>query len=403
MATLAGVLISDKHSPFDSGAAFLLSQKCTVNEVVQPQPDWEIEIRALSPYVVARGIGASNAADAFNSAHEIAQQGLDLLSISGKADLTILNSTSECLIWWREDKLRILRAVSITELPIKVGPVEIVVKDQAGNVVQQPPIPQIIFHESFRYFRLSQTTDDLYDAFRNMYLSFELLLEHIVPKTERREGEWLKRALVTVNATVPLSRALTPRTSDIVQEIYDEIYIAIRCAIFHAKHYSYLLPHNLQDRGKVNEGLKKLTRIVLLLAENWLHARRGGGLITYYAFDNMTKPLLSDSEILISDVNLSVCADETLDSPAYVSAVAFPARFAPELSEPGLNCAIGAIDTSLLHSLKSIVRFGLKHETLLCLGLGIEAELTYEDFDRIEAQMGFQLRNVRQPKHLFKA
>lgn len=394
MATLAGVLISDKHSPFDSGAAFLLSQKCTVNEVVRPQPHWEVEIRASSPYVVARGIGASNSADAFNTAHDIAQQGLDLLSISGKADLSIHNAIDECLIWWREDNLRILRVIIVAERYIKVGP----------GLGPQPLVLPIIYHESLRYFRLSQTTDDLYDAFRNMYLSFELLLEYIVPKTDKTETQWLMRALNKVNATWPLSLAFTPRTSDIVQEIYDEIYRGVRIGIFHAKHnYPHLLPHNLQDRAKVNEGLKKLTRIVLLLAQNKLNARRGGGLITYYAFDGMTKPFLSDSEILISDVNLSVNADETLDSPAYVGAVTFPARFAPELSEPGLNCALGTIDTDLLHSLKSIVRFSLKHENILCLVLVIDAELTYEGFDRIEAQMGFQLKNVDQPKYLFKA
>lgn len=404
MATLAGIQVADKYSAFDSGAAFLLAQNCNIDEIVRPNPDWEVEFRSNSKYIVARGIGASNSADAFNSAHEIVQQAFDLLSITGKADFSIHNAIDECLIWWREQSTQVLRIISVIDLPIAVGPANLIVTDENGNVIPSPVPPPTIYHESLRYFRLSQITDDLFDAFRNMYLSFELLLDYIEPKLRgEREGRWIKRALNKINTSVPLSHAITPTTNNIVNEIYREIYIDIRCNIFHAKKASLLLPQSVLDRKKVNEGFKKLTRIVLLLVKHWLNVRRGGGLITYEGFDLMTLPLLSNSHILVSDVAVPITKDKNSEDQAFSNAIPLSTRYAPELCEPGLNFSLGTIDSSQLNRLKRIARIGLKHQDTVKIVCKIEEELTFENIDRFEAQMGIQLKNLRQPKSFFKA
>lgn len=403
MGTLSGVLIADKTSPFDAGAAFLLSQKCVVSELVTLSSGWEIEVSQGSPYVVTRIKGTSDAASTFNEAHEAAQQGLDILSIEGKSDLAIRNAADECLIWWREQSEEVLRVLSVANLSVTVGIPTLIVTNQLGDVVPQPPPPAIKYHESLRYIRLSQVTDDLFDAFRNIYLAFELLLEDIVPKQKNeREGPWLKRALTTINKTVPVSRAFSPMTLDIIAEIYKEIYVDMRCAIFHSKKKSRLIPQNLADRRKVNEGLIKLTRIVLLLADHLLHAKRPTGGLYHTAFDLMTRPVLSDSEIVVSDSNAPLNPAETPESPAYINAVPMVTRFAPELSEPGLNFVLGSISVSQLNNLQKIARFGLKQQGNLIMGSVVEEELTYDGIDRLEAQLGIQLRNVREPKRLFR-
>ena len=60
MATLAGILIADKNSELDSGAAFLLSQKCNVTELVSLDPNWEVEVKGSSGF---KGISKSNEKD----------------------------------------------------------------------------------------------------------------------------------------------------------------------------------------------------------------------------------------------------------------------------------------------------------------------------------------------------
>ncbi len=230
MATLAGVAIAGKNSIFESGAAFLLSQDCGIDSVITLPSGWEVELCAGSPYVVARITGASDPTAVFNASHEAAQQGLDLLAVQGKAHLSTRNASDECLLWWRESSVQVLRVISVNTLSVTVGIPTVTVTDQHGNVVPQPPVPAIIYHESFRYIRLSEVTDDLFDAFRNMYLAFEALLEHVAPRQiNEREGAWLKRALATVDRSTSLSKAYISTTGNIVEDIYKEIYVYIRC------------------------------------------------------------------------------------------------------------------------------------------------------------------------------
>jgi hypothetical protein len=56
---------------------------------------------------------------------------------------------------------------------------------------------------------MSEITDDLFDAFRNVYLALESLLNRLQPKTPgEREGPWLRRALTLVHETAGLETYL---------------------------------------------------------------------------------------------------------------------------------------------------------------------------------------------------
>jgi hypothetical protein len=60
------------------------------------------------------------------------------------------------------------------------------VRDKKGNVVS-PVLSPPRHHIAFRFFRLAQTSDDLFDAYRNMYLAFEALLSTKHPKPAAEE------------------------------------------------------------------------------------------------------------------------------------------------------------------------------------------------------------------------
>lgn len=113
MANLSGIPIADRNSEFDSGAAFLLLQKGKISKVVQPSSDWEVEVRAGSPYVVARGKGATKLT-AFDLAYEHIQMDFDLLSVNeGIDDLSIRSDIEQFLVWWRSESTQVLRVVEI--------------------------------------------------------------------------------------------------------------------------------------------------------------------------------------------------------------------------------------------------------------------------------------------------
>lgn len=403
MATLAGILVADKYSDLDSGAAFLLAQKCDVSEVVYLDSGSEVEVQKGCPYVVARIREASSADDAFNNGHEIAQQGLDLLSITGKADLSIRNASDEYLVWWREKSVQILRVVAVTKINVTFKATLGEVTDKNGNIILQPLPPKPIYHESLRYFRLSQVTDDVFDAFRNAYLALELLLEHIEPRLPKEgEGTWLKRALNSVNNTIPLSRAYNTTNPDIVSDIHNDIYKNIRCSIFHARGQPRLLPQNLEDRKIVSKGLHSLTEIVLLLAKNWLHARRSRGEMSPSAFNAMMELEGSGLIVVMSDDNTPLDGSETFHSLAFKDSVPMRTRYAPELSKPGLSFTLGTIETGGLQNLCKVGRFVSFREEKLMFHITLEAPLTYDSVDKLELQVGTQLRNVGETKRFFK-
>jgi hypothetical protein len=403
MATLAGILVADKYSNLDSGAAFLLSQKCNVSEVVYINSNEEVEVQEGCPYVVSRIRGASSADDAFNKAYEVAQQGLDMLSITGQADLSIQNASDEYLVWWREQSTQILRVATVTRIPVEIKPATYLLTDKDGNNIPPPSPPQPMYHESFRYLRLSQITDDLFDAFRNAYLALELLLQHITPK-QRNEGEgnWLKRSLNSVNNVVPLSSVYSSTSTDVALDIHDNIYKGIRCSIFHAKAQSRLTPQNLRDRKLVSEGLDSLIKIVLLITEHWFYANRPSGFMFHSGFDMWIQPLVLNSNIAVSDNDLPCDNLDTLDQSILQKSVTMPTRFVPELSKAGLNTIVGVIEADQLQKLSKISEFTVINDSGLPISLNLKSFLTYESIDRLEAQIGIQHQNVRQAKQFFK-
>jgi hypothetical protein len=95
--------------------------------------------------------------------------------MTGRADLATRDANEEYVVWWTDDGNSTITYASTVTFTVSVGPVELTVCDAAGNIVPQKiVVPQ--HHLGFRFFRLAQVSDDLFDAYRNMYLAFELFL-----------------------------------------------------------------------------------------------------------------------------------------------------------------------------------------------------------------------------------
>lgn len=406
MATLAGVTIADNSSTFDSGVALLLQQEIQIDEVVPVGSDWEVEVRSGSPYVVARGGGKStgtSSVEIFANAYEATQSGLDLLSVTGKADLSIRDAMNESVVWWHEGGKQVLKVITTARMGFSLS-AELEVRDASGNIKRQPPVPTPKYHECLRYFRLAQVTDDLFDAYRNLWLSFELLLSSQYPK-QGRERDWLEDALTKVHNSLNLTNGYQPSGQDVVAEIIDDLYTNARLPLFHATaNRAVFVPQNLSDRETVGEALKKLTRLLLFLIENWLHASRPSGGISYYGFDTAIKDVLGDSEILVSDGDAPLDpAHETPADAGFDPAVALSTRYAPEFSTPGRQFWLGKASSADLRGLAKVMRFGMAAGNKMILYHVMEAELTHESIDGLQAQIGSYMINTRQPKYLFPA
>jgi hypothetical protein len=138
----------------------------------------------------------------------------------------------------------VMRIVGIVTVPIRVG---LITLSGGAAVVRAAPVWQ----ESLRYFRLSQVSDDLLDAYRKLHLALESTVDAIAPQLmapsgspAEGEGAWFKRALGEAANLIDLKRFAPAGAADPVEALRDELYRDRRTAIFHAQSSSpYVLPH----------------------------------------------------------------------------------------------------------------------------------------------------------------
>jgi hypothetical protein len=386
-----------------SGGAFLLDREAPVSQRKVVDGDWTAEVREGAKYVLARGGDETNYGDARDQALSAAQRGLDLLCISGAADLSIVGVEDEHITWWREQNEAVLRVTSVATISARVG-AKVTVTDSLGNVRPDPPRPEAVWHESFRFFRLAQVTEDLFDAFRNLYLALESVLSSIAPPTVGGEGEgrWLKRALGEAHKLVGLSPFAPPGAADPLIAIYDDLR-KTRNAVFHAKSTRpHLLPHEWPKRAAVVSSLGRLSRLYLKLVDAGLQVRRPSGGFFASGFKLMTQHLDKSVVIHVTDDEAPVDPDTATINPGGGRVVSLATRAAPELDQSFMRYFMGQSPVSRLVELTHIGRIVATGDDAVPLTAGIvEGKLTLDSVGRFEAQMGLRLRNTQQPRVLY--
>lgn len=279
-----GVPLLDSDSDPRSGGAFGLVASPRESQSIGHE-GWQVQVAPEFPSVIVRGGTEANYEDALQASLAIAQRGLDLMSVHGANDLVIKGIDEDHLIWWPDVSGLTIRAVSLAPITIDVPPVSVLVTDSQGRPKAQLPPSPPIWHESFRYFRLSQTSDDLFDAYRNAYLALESVLSSIAPQTPNAqgkvsegEGAWFRRALAAANSLVPLASLVPAGTQDPLKYLFDDLFVDMRSAMSHSKSgRAILLPQDDAERRSVTESLGRLVSLYLKLAEAQLRVRRVGG------------------------------------------------------------------------------------------------------------------------------
>jgi hypothetical protein len=168
------------------------------------------------------------------------------------------------LLWWRDPAIGIIvRWVDFAPTSLR-SEVNWVLNRADGTTQSSEDTPIPPWREAWRYLRYSQTTSDLYDAYRTAYLALESLLSSVHPKTQRRERDWTLAALADlVSLGVDLETFVTPGAPDPVEAFYQEQYKAHRCAQDHAKlSQRRYLPGALEDREQISAALLNLAGLV---------------------------------------------------------------------------------------------------------------------------------------------
>jgi hypothetical protein len=210
------------------GAGFTLGGIARTDAQVALTAGWTAEVLAGTQTIVARGPQASGYETARDASLNAAQEALDVFCIRGTLSLTIVRVEATHFAWWTDSAETIMRIVGAADHNVSLTATLSVV-DAHGNPNPVPPLP-VVWHPSFRYFRVSQTSTDLFDAYRNLYLALESILTTVVPPIGRPESEskWLRRALRQIDATLPLARYAPPGSIDPPEDIYQDVYAQTR-------------------------------------------------------------------------------------------------------------------------------------------------------------------------------
>ena len=170
----------------------------------------EVRLAAGIPYILA--LSRSHDPETFVAqAYAAVQKALDLLAIQEFERLTTPDAFLNYVHWWRENE-RVDLGLTCTVDVRAITSLTVEVRDGVTGEIKPPePAPAPEWHPTFRYFRTSQTADDVFDSYRNLYLVLESIVStHVLrdrepsigggddgrdKPTRLGERQWLKVAL----------------------------------------------------------------------------------------------------------------------------------------------------------------------------------------------------------------
>jgi hypothetical protein len=350
-----------------TGAGFTLGGIARTDAQVALTSGWAAEVLAGTQTIVARGSKASGYETARDAGFNAAQEALDVFCIRGTLSLAVLRVETTHFAWWTDSAGTIMRIVGVVDRNVGMT-ATLSVTDTHGNPRPVPPLPAV-WHQSFRYFRVSQTSTDLFDVYRNLYLALESILTTIIPiGRSEQERQWLGRALRQVDATVlPLARYAPPGSINPPADIYQDVYAQTRTAIFHAKQgRRVLLPQHPGTRAGVVDTLERLSRLYLDLVDKALGVRHATGVMTLSGFNIAMQPLINaTSEVAVSDDDSPLDPDDTVVNPGGGSVAQFAAAYDPALDRPGYKYWLGELHSAQFGPVQRVSRLGLLHHSTL--------------------------------------
>lgn len=389
-----------------TGAGFTLSGIARSDAQVALTSGWTAEVLAGTQTIVARGPQASGYETARDAGLDAAQEALDVFCIRGTLNLTIVRVEATHFPWWTDSAETIMRIVGVADHNVSLTATLSVV-DAHGNPKPAPPLP-VVWHRSFRYFRVSQISTDLFDAYRNLYLALESILTTMVPVGQvngRSEPEsiWLRRALRQIDATLPLARYAPPASIDPPDDIYQDVYARTRTAIFHAKQgRAAFLPQHPSTRADVVDTLERLSRLYLDLVDKALGVRRTGGGMTLSGFNLAMQSFINaTSEVAISDDDSPLDRNDTAVNPSGGSVAQFAAAYDPNLDRPGCKYWLGELHSAQFGPVQRVSRLGLLHHSTLTQVERLDDPVSLLGVDVLQIQLGHRLVNTNHPRATF--
>lgn len=302
---------------YKSGVAFSLSKMSPLSCVYEINAgSWQVELKKGADDIIARSASELGQEELQADGFAAIQTALDILCVKRQFSAYVVRPAERNIgIYWGNGR-SLLYIQSLFDCPMGVN-ARVQQFGIDGREIAPPPVAEPTWNESFRYYRLSQSSDDLFEAYRNLFLAFESLLNSISPKgANEGEAVWLKRVLAIVDARMSLSPFAPTGSTDPVKYIMDSQYINVRCKLQHAKFPNAELPHSCVNPVDVKRAYSELIRIWNQIASAYFNVPIGGGVITHTGFEMIMANSFKDSiAVLYTGDDQPSHSEDTAPSP----------------------------------------------------------------------------------------
>lgn len=316
---------------------------------------WTTGVAGGQRAVITCGSSTAGTADIFTEALEAANTGLDYLSATGATHSLIVDASDDYIAWSPDGSGGVtMRAKMTVSMPFNMSATGVVTEPD-GTIRQSPAPPTPIARDVFRFMRMAKTSGDLFDAYRNLFLAFECLLDDIHPHRAGREGDWFKAALAAANALVPIAPLAPANEPDPIDWIYQNVYGSERSGLMHAKQRrGYLIPHDNTGRAALRSSLESLWRYVRELVAEHLNVRSGSAYLSQYGWAQIADPVLQMHKPFVSeDASQVADTDGPLMLDTSVGLVeAAPGAPAPDPDDPMVRTIAASFDPVALRELR---------------------------------------------------
>lgn len=250
-----------------AGSAFRLDAPSSVSAQIE-HPSGNVTLREGAPYVTIVLHSCPNADVARVLAWQVVQEALDVLAARARIALATSLGEQEFLTWYRKDSSLHLTCVDTASATWSAN-----IGIQTSSSLLPPQPPPFVHHAALRFYRLSQISSDLFDAYRNAYLSLECLVSDASAKREKpkaSELDWLKR-VVSSHFSGAIPSGIDANTA------LDSIYRDGRNPIFHAKSGETFYAPLGKERQEVQMRFETLSILLTALLRHKLGNASVGG------------------------------------------------------------------------------------------------------------------------------
>lgn len=408
MATVDGFLLGGRSElvggvDYRSAIAYRLRTPCQVGRSDEID-GWTVESAVGKSTVVARSAQALDRRDAIAAGTESIQRYLDLLSYEQFKVSELAGVGGGHVLLYTDANRRIAEIMATDDLVLGVSATA-VVYDRDGNPKPAPPGPPAVWTPALRFYRLSQASGDLYEAYRNLWLGLEALLSTVSAKG-KGEGErkWLSRVLAEVTERID-PRSLLPDNRSLADYMLADQYERMRCYLFHAKPEEGMAAPTLPDPEALAIAYAQLIRIWRGIAHHFIGVRQGAvGVVTYEGFRALLfTPFSSGLGVVYSDARAPAGREDTQINPGGATKVQLGNTRYQDGAMPGLISVSASLPMEEQGPMPELWRFGCEigsEKKLFSVGR-VEGGLGLSGIDQLDILQVFRLKNASSPKVSF--